>query len=370
MTEALPPWRPLLRGARQRRSLPQARWLQLATLGCDGAPRVRTLVFRGWGGPAQLDLLTDRRSEKSTELMQEPRVELCWLLPKARSQFRLRGHRLSLDAASDQNARAQHWQQLHPGARSLWGWPQPGAAFDLEGPFPEASATKCRNPRALNWCALSSSRWSFWSSPATRINAGVGGDSRSGSRNASILELIGERLQATGVHPKVGIAQARHRTGLKDATAGVGVELQIVNKTKERAAGCRMQVALVLLHDLGARGGRDDGHQASKAAWGSDCSQSIRAQWAGLGQGRALRFEPQIRGQRADQMEESEGEDQEELGDENRHGLEGAATGAWEGRTLRSRHRFQRSRAAGCRDKPVLRSRAANADDASPGLFC
>ena len=147
MTEALPPWRPLLRGARQREGRsPQARWLQLATLGCDGAPRVRTLVFRGWGGPAQLDLLTDRRSEKSTELMHEPRVELCWLLPKARSQFRLRGHRLSLDAASDQSARAQHWQQLHPGARSLWGWPQPGAAFDPEGPFPEALGDEVPQP--------------------------------------------------------------------------------------------------------------------------------------------------------------------------------------------------------------------------------
>ena len=82
---SLPPWRPLLRGARQREGRsPQARWLQLATLGSDGAPRVRTLVFRGWGGPALLDLLTDSRSSKAGELKQEPRVELCWLLPKAR----------------------------------------------------------------------------------------------------------------------------------------------------------------------------------------------------------------------------------------------------------------------------------------------
>ena len=101
---SLPPWRPLLRGARQREGRsPQARWLQLATLGTDGAPRVRTLVFRGWGGPAQLDLLTDRRSSKSEELKAEPRVELCWLLP---------------------------------GARSLWGWPEPGAHLDAGATFP------------------------------------------------------------------------------------------------------------------------------------------------------------------------------------------------------------------------------------------
>ena len=128
MSESLPPWRPLLRGARQREGRsPQARWLQLATLGRDGAPRVRTLVFRGWGGPAQLDLLTDARSSKSSELQAEPRVELCWLLPKARSQFRLRGQRLAMGPDADLAARQQHWDQLHPGARSLWGWPEPGA---------------------------------------------------------------------------------------------------------------------------------------------------------------------------------------------------------------------------------------------------
>jgi PPOX class probable FMN-dependent enzyme len=94
---SLPPWRPLLRGARQREGRsPQARWLQLATLGSDGAPRVRTLVFRGWAGPAELDLLTDSRSGKASELIAQPRLELCWLLPKARSQFRLRGRRFEL----------------------------------------------------------------------------------------------------------------------------------------------------------------------------------------------------------------------------------------------------------------------------------
>jgi hypothetical protein len=70
--DPLPPWRPLL--------------------------RVRTLVIRGWGGPAELVLLTDSRSSKSAELQAEPGVELCWLLPKARSQFRLRGERLAREA--------------------------------------------------------------------------------------------------------------------------------------------------------------------------------------------------------------------------------------------------------------------------------
>ena len=82
-SEPLPPWRPLLRGAREREGRsPMGRWLQLATVAPDGSPRVRTLVFRGWGGPAALDLLTDGRSAKPAELGHQPQVELLWLLPK------------------------------------------------------------------------------------------------------------------------------------------------------------------------------------------------------------------------------------------------------------------------------------------------
>ena len=137
MTDPLPPWRPLLRGAREREGRsPAARWLQLATVAADGTPRVRTLVFRGWAGPAWLDLLTDGRSQKPSELLHQPAVELCWLLPRARSQFRLRGTLLSLDAAESQRERSRHWQQLTPGGRALWGWPQPGAPLDREAPFP------------------------------------------------------------------------------------------------------------------------------------------------------------------------------------------------------------------------------------------
>ena len=45
--DPLPPWRALLRGAREREGrAPQARWLQLASVAADGTPRVRTLVSR------------------------------------------------------------------------------------------------------------------------------------------------------------------------------------------------------------------------------------------------------------------------------------------------------------------------------------
>ncbi len=136
MDESLPPWRPLLRGARERegRAAP-ARWLQLATVGADGTPRVRTVVFRGWAGPAALDLLTDGRSAKIHDLAHQPAVELCWLLPKARSQFRLRGELVSLAPEPLQRERAHHWARLTPGGRALWAWPEPGAPLSRNAAF-------------------------------------------------------------------------------------------------------------------------------------------------------------------------------------------------------------------------------------------
>jgi pyridoxamine 5'-phosphate oxidase len=135
--DSLPPWRPLLRAARQREGRsPQARWLQLATVAADGTPRLRTLVFRGWGGPAALDLLSDARSAKVAELQHRPAVELCWLLPRARCQFRLRGRLLGLPVDVEDAERRRHWQQLTPGGRALWGWPEPGAPLQADASFP------------------------------------------------------------------------------------------------------------------------------------------------------------------------------------------------------------------------------------------
>jgi pyridoxamine 5'-phosphate oxidase len=138
LTSGLPPWRALLRGARERegKRSPQNRWLQLATVAADGTPRVRTLVFRGWASGAALDLLTDGRSAKAAELAGQPAVELCWLLPRARCQFRLRG---KVDTPPEQHAREarrRHWDLLTPGGRALWGWPHPGEPLAADASFP------------------------------------------------------------------------------------------------------------------------------------------------------------------------------------------------------------------------------------------
>jgi len=140
MTEAMPPWRPLLRAAIQRegRSV-AARWVQLATTGRDGTPRVRTLVFRGWA-EGQLELFSDQRSEKVMELLSDEAVELCWLFPKARQQYRLRGSVELITPAEQADLCQQRWQQLSDTGRAVWGWPTPAAPLDPTAAFPKQLA--------------------------------------------------------------------------------------------------------------------------------------------------------------------------------------------------------------------------------------
>ena len=138
---SLPPWRSLLRGACQREGRsPGATWLQLATTAEDGTPRVRTLVFRGWSSRGELELLTDVRSEKSSQLLSQQRVELCWLFRKAKEQFRLRGTVLLVTAEQEPEALLDHWQRLSPSGRMVWAWPSPGDPFDAQGPWPQQVA--------------------------------------------------------------------------------------------------------------------------------------------------------------------------------------------------------------------------------------
>jgi pyridoxamine 5'-phosphate oxidase len=67
-------------------------------------------------------------------------VELCWLLPRARSQFRLRGRQEMLAPEVREAERERHWRGLTPGGRALWGWPEPGALLEAAASFPQELA--------------------------------------------------------------------------------------------------------------------------------------------------------------------------------------------------------------------------------------
>jgi pyridoxine/pyridoxamine 5'-phosphate oxidase len=74
-----------------------SRYVQLATIGLDGYPAVRTVVQRGFVEGAEegdnfllLKFVTDGRSRKVTELAANAKVEVCWYFT-SHEQFRLRG---------------------------------------------------------------------------------------------------------------------------------------------------------------------------------------------------------------------------------------------------------------------------------------
>jgi pyridoxamine 5'-phosphate oxidase len=135
LNHSLPPWRtPIARALHRNRSLPNARYVQLATVDHDHRPQNRTLVFRGWLEPgSQVQFVTDIRSQKATNLLAAAPAwaEACWYFPKTREQFRLSGT-LELVTAKSSNAsyckaRQAAWQGLSDAGRIQFDWETPGA---------------------------------------------------------------------------------------------------------------------------------------------------------------------------------------------------------------------------------------------------
>jgi pyridoxamine 5'-phosphate oxidase len=131
----LPPWRSsIARALHRNRSLPNARYVQLATVDNNHRPRNRTLVFRGWLEPgSQIKFVTDVRSQKALNLgaSASPWAEACWYFPKTREQFRLSGT-LEIVTAESSNtsyskARQEAWQGMSDAGRIQFDWGMPGA---------------------------------------------------------------------------------------------------------------------------------------------------------------------------------------------------------------------------------------------------
>ncbi|MDJ0619293.1 MAG: pyridoxamine 5'-phosphate oxidase family protein [Calothrix sp. MO_192.B10] len=128
----LAPWRSLIsRALHRNRSLVYARYLQLATVKQNGRPANRTVVFRGfWQETNKLKIITDSRSQKFTEIQEQPWGEICWYFPKTREQFRLTGEITLVNSNNNnndlQNARHSTWQEISDNARIQFAWAHPG----------------------------------------------------------------------------------------------------------------------------------------------------------------------------------------------------------------------------------------------------
>ncbi|MCA6574592.1 MAG: Npun_F5749 family FMN-dependent PPOX-type flavoprotein [Pseudanabaena sp.] len=135
-------WRShLARTLYHHRNQPEAKFLQLATVGLDQRPHNRTVVFRGFlenGDHLQtplhdcLKFVTDRRSQKPAQINANPWAEVSWYFTKTRSQFRILGKLQLIDHACPnqelQVARIETWQALSDPARVQFSWPTPREA--------------------------------------------------------------------------------------------------------------------------------------------------------------------------------------------------------------------------------------------------
>ncbi|MDX2229330.1 MAG: pyridoxamine 5'-phosphate oxidase family protein [Leptolyngbyaceae cyanobacterium bins.349] len=136
---ALAPWRsPLARALHRNRSLPYARYFQLATVRPNGRPANRTVVFRGFlDDTNQLKIVTDARSEKADQIDRNGWGEACWYFPTTREQFRLAGPlTLVREDCSDADlcrARQRSWQELSDAARIQFAWAHPGHPRQADG---------------------------------------------------------------------------------------------------------------------------------------------------------------------------------------------------------------------------------------------
>ena len=122
----MPPWiSHIISAQRKESNIYSSRWIQLATIGIDNTPKVRTVVFRGWSESYEMKIYTDIRSQKYFELELNNNVEICWLFSKAKCQFRFRGTS-TIEIAKE---KLIFWNQLNEKTKSMWSWPNPGEDF-------------------------------------------------------------------------------------------------------------------------------------------------------------------------------------------------------------------------------------------------
>ena len=158
------PWKIAIeRALTLRAESPMARWVQLATVGPDGRPSVRTMVFRAFlGRGATFCFTADTRSAKADQIADDPRAEACWTFPESREQFRIAG-RLALIGPRHpdpgfRDARLGMWAELSTSSRLTFSWPEPGAPRAADSRFRVAAPDPDRPAEAFGLLLLEPDR--------------------------------------------------------------------------------------------------------------------------------------------------------------------------------------------------------------------
>lgn len=133
---ALPAWRQSLETSLEmHQKQVQSRYIQLASCGIDGQPRVRTVVFRGFTEHSNyLAIHTDIRSEKCAQFAENQLCEINWYFTESREQFRIAGKVIQANGDTSEFAalRQTHWQQLSVAAKADYTKTVPGIPLPTE----------------------------------------------------------------------------------------------------------------------------------------------------------------------------------------------------------------------------------------------
>ncbi|KAL0896296.1 hypothetical protein Bca101_080257 [Brassica carinata] len=147
-TAAVAPWKQLLFGAIEANShLKHSSYAQLATIGVNGRPSNRTVVFRGFEENSdRIQINTDLRSRKIQEL------KLCPF-----SEFRINGRVEVIDASSSDQTKLQlrekAWFANSLKSRLMYICPAPGMPYNGEQPDQEVKLDPSSGPVA-DYCLL------------------------------------------------------------------------------------------------------------------------------------------------------------------------------------------------------------------------
>ncbi|XP_052201264.1 pyridoxine/pyridoxamine 5'-phosphate oxidase 2 isoform X2 [Diospyros lotus] len=146
------PWKQLLLNALDcNSSLKHSSFFQLATIGSNGRPSNRTVVFRGFlENTEKIQINTDSRSRKIDDLKHCPYAEICWYFTESWEQFRINGRIDVIDVSCPDPVKLQQrekaWFACSLKSRLQYLGSDPGLPSLAEQPLPESSLDPSARP--------------------------------------------------------------------------------------------------------------------------------------------------------------------------------------------------------------------------------
>ncbi|EOX95662.1 hypothetical protein QUC31_005149 [Theobroma cacao] len=146
------PWKQLLLNALESNShIKHSSFFQLATIGSNGRPSNRTVVFRGFQENSdKFQINTDSRSHKIEELKHCPFAEICWYFTDSWEQFRFSGRIDVIDGSNPEALKLQQreksWFASSVKSRLQYLGPIPGFPCISEHPNQEIALDPSTGP--------------------------------------------------------------------------------------------------------------------------------------------------------------------------------------------------------------------------------